>query len=783
MKIIGNKIILSIVLISLLFISGFTDAINTGYDDSLKSNLNINKGVKSIEKISDKNIITPNDSEDIKIIEQPNIEIPIIPEEDVIEDEEPRRDEPIEVNNCQTLDEEGEYVLQGDIETDERVCFRINEAGITLDLNGHKITGDGDGAGINVNDGSNFCIIKNGEISNFAIGIDLEDSDSCIIIDNKVNENDYGILLEESSNSNNINSNIFCYNNDFDIFIEDGENNEFLYNQFDMIEGLELDGMPCDIEEQEIQLNPGWNLISSYLVPYYTDIEAIFGPLARKGDLMMAKDSQGRFWIPERNFNNMNEWNPYEGYLVKVGGATTLIIKGGEHISPIIELHEGWNTIAYPLTEESDMDDIIENVLSPLVEDNILDIIKNWRGNYYVPEWNFNNIDEMNPGQGYQIRVTEDTVIDFSQVFPQVPEIIWSQTYGGENDEESFSMILTNDGKYAVGGITNSFGEGEEDFYLIKINEDGELLWSNTYGGRDVDQADSIIQTNDNGYAVCGTTSSFGNGRFDFYLVKTDEDGEQEWAHSDYEGAGYNHCLSIIQTPNGGYSMAGKVDGNRWDSRLIQTDERGDELWSRSYHREWSEAAVSHIRTENGDFVLAGYANIPNQDVWDIWIVKTDEEGNEIWSESYGGDNSDLGMAILETNDGKYAVGGITNSFGEGEEDFYLIKINEDGELLWSNTYGGENNDRAYSIIQVEDGGFVLAGSTESFGEGGKDCYVVRTNDEGEEIWSLTYGGEENDLCTSVVSTPDGGYALGGSTESFGEGGRDFWLIKLGSEH
>ena len=109
----------------------------------------------------------------------------------------------------------------------------------------------------------------------------------------------------------------------------------------------------------------------------------------------------------------MNEWNPYEGYLVKVGGATTLIIKGGEHISPIIELHEGWNTIAYPLTEERTMDDIIENVLSPLVENNILDIVKNWRGNYYVPEWDFNNIDEMKPGQGYMVRVTEDSVVGF----------------------------------------------------------------------------------------------------------------------------------------------------------------------------------------------------------------------------------------------------------------------------------------------------------------------------------------------------------------------------------
>src|SRR3989344_4361819 len=280
----------------------------------------------------------------------------------------------------------------------------------------------------------------------------------------------------------------------------------------------------------------------------------------------------------------------------------------------------------------------------------------------------------------------------------EYPELVWSQTYGGVNSDEDLEIILTEDGGYALTGGTNSFGEGGSEFYLVKTDENGEEEWSQTYGGTRTDHADSLIQTEDGGYAVCGTTSSFGNGAFDFYLVKTDENGEEEWTHSGYGGNGYSHCQSLIQTPDEGYSMAGKVDGNRYDFHLIQTDENGNEIWSESYHREWSESVTDHIRTENGDFIMVGMAN-NRDDVWDIYVVRTDENGVELWSESYGGGSSDISLKIIEIDDGEFAIVGSTESFGEGGEDFYLIKIGGDGELLWSQTYGGEEDDKAYSLV------------------------------------------------------------------------------------
>ncbi len=358
------------------------------------------------------------------------------------------------------------------------------------------------------------------------------------------------------------------------------------------------------------------------------------------------------------------------------------------------------------------------------------------------------------------------------------PQVIWSQTYGGRDTDECLAMTATDDGGFALAGETRSFGEGGWDAYLVKADADGEQVWQQTYGDDATDQAYCIATTADGGYIVGGTSSGLGNGAFDFYLIKTDGDGEMEWWRSGYGRGGYDHCQSVFQTPDGGYSMAGKLDGNRWDMHLIQTDERGDQTWAHSYHRQWSENAYDHLMTEDGGFILAGFANLPDQDIWDVYVVRTDDEGNQVWARSYGGDASELCLSIAETFDGCYTLAGRTNSFGAGDYDFYLIKIDEDGEVIWSRTYGGEGEDACYSVIQVEDGGFVLAGHSSSFGEGGLDCYLVRTDAEGEEQWSLTFGGEGQEYCRTVVCTPDGGYVLGGNTESFGAGGLDMWLVR-----
>ena len=310
------------------------------------------------------------------------------------------------------------------------------------------------------------------------------------------------------------------------------------------------------------------------------------------------------------------------------------------------------------------------------------------------------------------------------------PDSLWSRTFGGRDDDKCFSMIQTADGGYALAGYTESFGGGRNDspdFWLVKTNADGDSLWSRTFGGRGDDWCSSIIQTADGGYALAGTTRSFGAGEFNMWLVKTDADGDSLWSQT-FVGRADNCCNSMIQTADGGYALAG------------------------------------HTYSVGGG---------------DMWLVKTDTDGDSLWSRTFGGENAEWCISIIQTADGGYALAGAS---GAGRLDMWLVRTDADGDSLWSRAFGGENEDFCYSIIQTADGGYALAGYTESFGAGSADMWLVRTDADGDSLWSRTFGGESDDWCNSIIQTEDGGYALAGYTRSFGAGSADMWLVKTGPD-
>jgi len=280
---------------------------------------------------------------------------------------------------------------------------------------------------------SNSNTIENNILNNN--GIYLYDSDLNTITDNNIENNRYGIFLSSDSNTNTItdndvennrdgislrgseniiDSNIFCYNDGSDIEVT-GDNNQFIYNQCDNIEGEKIECISCDVEleKYEIELNPSWNLISSYIILYFNDMESIFNRLVRQNILEIVKDGNGRFYIPENDFDNIGEWISTEGYWVKVNEPATLTIIGEEHTPLIIKLNEGWNTIAYPLRGSNNVRDL----LNPLVEDNLLEIIKDGFIRFYLPRYGFDNLENMNSGKGYIIKVSEDAVLNFDVVF------------------------------------------------------------------------------------------------------------------------------------------------------------------------------------------------------------------------------------------------------------------------------------------------------------------------------------------------------------------------------
>ncbi len=332
-----------------------------------------------------------------------------------------------------------------------------------------------------------------------------------------------------------------------------------------------------------------------------------------------------------------------------------------------------------------------------------------------------------------------------------------------------------------MAGHTTSFGGGGDDFWLVQTDSTGQTLWNKTYGGPDDEGAFSMVQTSDQGYALAGDIYGPGSFGWDFWLVKTDSNNTMLF-NKTYGGPDDEGGLSVIQAIDGGYVLAGDtkpVGTEIWDLWLTKADPEGKMLWNRTFGGPGDDAAFSVIETTDRGYVVAGHTSSFGNDAHDIWLIKTDSMGTMQWNKTYGGTGDEAAFSIIQTKDGGYALAGYTNSFGTGEYDFCLVRTDAAGNLLWNKTYGGTGDEGVYSIIQTNDNGYLLAGNTNSFGAGGYDFWLVKTDQNGEMVWNETFGGLNDDAAFSVIQTNDGGYALAGDTKSYGAGDWDFWLVKL----
>ena len=357
------------------------------------------------------------------------------------------------------------------------------------------------------------------------------------------------------------------------------------------------------------------------------------------------------------------------------------------------------------------------------------------------------------------------------------PPTEWNKTYGGTTDDYAWALVQASDGGYALAGYTTSFGAGSGDFWLVKTDAAGTMQWNKTYGGTGDDGAYSVIQTSDSGYAVVGYTTSFGAGSGDFWLVKTDAAGTMQW-NKTYGGTSADTACSVVQTGDGGYALAGithSFGAGSVDFWLVKTDANGDMQWNKTYGGTGDDEANALVQTNDGGYALAGYTGPGG---YDCWLVKTDASGNALWNKTYGGTIDDYAFALVQASDGGYALAGLTTSFHTGyDDDFWLVKTDVSGNMLWSRTYGGTGDDLAHALVQTSDGGYALAGWTISFGADNDDSWLVKTDVNGNMQWNKTYGGTGDDEAFALVQTVDGGYAAAGFTNSYPA--RDFWLVKL----
>jgi hypothetical protein len=248
-------------------------------------------------------------------------------------------------------------------------------------------------------------------------------------------------------------------------------------------------------------------------------------------------------------------------------------------------------------------------------------------------------------------------------------------------------------------------------------------------------------------------------------------------------------AMSLIKTNDGGYAIAGYTTSGGTsgvDFQLVKTDGSWNTQWSKSYaHVGTSDDMANCVfQTSDGGYALIGSSESTARGAYgyDIWLVKTDSSGIAQWNKTYGGTNTDYAYSAVQSSDGGYALAGYTNSYGAGSNDFWLVKTDSAGIAQWNKTYGGGDDDIATSLIKTSDGGYALTGYTMSFGAGSTDFYLVKTDSDGNMQWNKTYGGGDGDYAYSAVQTSDGGYALAGLTYSYAPAqSGDIWLVKTDS--
>ncbi|PKP31427.1 MAG: hypothetical protein CVT99_08765 [Bacteroidetes bacterium HGW-Bacteroidetes-16] len=292
--------------------------------------------------------------------------------------------------------------------------------------------------------------------------------------------------------------------------------------------------------------------------------------------------------------------------------------------------------------------------------------------------------------------------------------------------------------------------------------------WEKTYGegvGR------SVQQTTDGGYiAFCN--SNFHN----IYLLKTNHNGDTLWTKTIGENDHY-FTLCGQQTIDGGYVIVGWTDPDNAlnDILLIKTDSNGDVLWTKTYGGSNREVGFSVQQTFDEGFVITGWSDSFSNS-YDVFLIKTDSDGNALWTKTYGDDLMDIGKSIQQTADGGYIIAGESIIWGSGFSSVYLIKTDINGTALWTKTYGGIDEDAAYSVKQTTDGGYIVTGYTETL-NGTKDVYLIKTDDNGDSLWVKSYGGIYDDMGSSVQQTTDSGYVIAGYTEKI-NGTTDVFLLK-----
>lgn len=353
---------------------------------------------------------------------------------------------------------------------------------------------------------------------------------------------------------------------------------------------------------------------------------------------------------------------------------------------------------------------------------------------------------------------------------------VWDKTYGGEKWDRAQSIIETKDGGYLIVGTSDSYSKdnkGINDAWIFKIDKKGNKVWEKTYKGNNNGIVNSVIETED-GYVMAGFTGSYGD--YDVWIIKIDKNGNEIW-NKTFNIKDIDKTTSLLETKDG-YIIAGYTEpheGDNCDIWIMKIDKNGNKIWNRMYGGSDWDQTESIIKTKNG-FIIAANTRSHGKGGNNIWIIKIDKNGDKIWDKVIGGVGTQVPYSIIEIKDG-YIIAGINNLYNDSWIDAWIVKTDKNGNKIWDKTFGRNGTDIPKSITKTEDG-YIIAGYTNSYGNGERDIWIVKTDINGNKIWDKTFGGKRWDEANSIIKTEDG-YLVLGNTKSFGNGSYDAWIIKL----
>jgi len=361
-------------------------------------------------------------------------------------------------------------------------------------------------------------------------------------------------------------------------------------------------------------------------------------------------------------------------------------------------------------------------------------------------------------------------------------QIVFNKAIGGSGENKASCVRKTLDGGYIIVGYRNTFGASDKDVYVIKTNAFGDTVWTRTYGGALADYGSAIIENPAGSYVIVGSTNSFGAGLQDIYVICINGIGDTLWTRT-YGGASLETGSDIKRLSNGDYLILGSTNSfgaGGSDIYLIRINSNGDTVWTRTYGGAVDETGNSLQLTASGGFVITGSTTSFGAGSSDIFFITTNDSGNVVNSTiTYGGPNgNEYGNCGIQTTDGGYLLAGSTTSYGAGYNDAYLIKTDINGTIQHQKTFGGTSYDLANQVQQTSDGGFIIVGSTQSFGNGSSYIYLIKTDVTLVLNWSKYMGGSSGSEGNSVMQTPDGGYIVAGSILNLITGYYDIYLVK-----